>query len=114
MRTGLILSTGHDAAGPVLTLAGDLDHDSTERFRTVVNAITLQPGQMLTIDLSGLAFCDSSGITAFIAAHRRTHAHGADLTLSNVPPKTVHVLRILGLDQVLRIRPVPGTGAEPL
>ncbi|MBC3839259.1 STAS domain-containing protein [Streptacidiphilus sp. 4-A2] len=113
MKTALILTGGHTASGPVLTVAGDLEHGSAERFRTAVNAIPLHPGQLLTVDLSGLGFCDSSGITALIAAHGRTQAHGADMTLSHVPPTTVRILRILGLDQVFRIHPAPGASPDP-
>jgi anti-anti-sigma regulatory factor len=50
-------------------------------------------------------FCDSSGLAALIAA--RSHAHGAqaDIALAAVPPHTLRVLRIVGLDQIFPLHP---------
>lgn len=113
MTTAITLTTHDSPAGPVLAVAGGLDHDSAEQLRTAVSAIALRPGQLLTIDLSGLVFCDSSGITALIAADHHTRSRGADLALAHVPPFTVRSLRLLGLDQVLRIRSTAETDTDP-
>ena len=109
MTTALFLTTGHAPTGPVLAVGGDLDHDSAGQFRTAVDALPLQPGQLLTVDLADLAFCDSTGITALIAARNRAHTRDADIVLAHVPGATVRVLHILGLDQVFRFDPAPGT-----
>jgi anti-sigma B factor antagonist len=105
--TSMTLTTGQLPTGPVLAVSGDFDHDSADQFRTAVGALPLQPGQLLTVDLSELAFCDSSGITALIATRNHTHAHNADITLTHVPPATIRILRLLGLDQVFPIHPAP-------
>ncbi|MCZ4096728.1 STAS domain-containing protein [Streptomyces sp. SID13666] len=112
--TDLHLTTQRTPAGSVLAVAGDLDHDSAGRFRGAVALIALQPGQLLTVDFGGLTFCDSSGITALIAARNQVHEQGADIVLTEVPAVTVRILRLLGLDQIFRIQPVPGADTDPV
>jgi anti-sigma B factor antagonist len=108
--TTLTLTTVHTPAGPVLAPAGELDHESSDGFRTAVAAITLRPGQVLTLDLGGLTFCDSSGITALIVARNHAHSQGAGIALTATPAKIVRVLRVLGLDQIL---PLPADRQAP-
>ncbi|MFJ7592698.1 hypothetical protein ACIQZO_36050 [Streptomyces sp. NPDC097617] len=47
------------------------------------------------------------GISALTAAGNRVQAAQADIELAAVPAHTLHVLRIIRMDQALR--PVPGT-----
>jgi hypothetical protein len=58
----LIVHTRITPAGPVIELAGHLDHHSAPQIRALLSALALQPGQLLIVDLARLAFCDSSGI----------------------------------------------------
>ncbi|WP_030776032.1 STAS domain-containing protein [Streptomyces sp. NRRL S-920] len=90
--------------GPVLHVAGALDYQQAASLREQVEALALSAGQSLVIDLSGLEFCDSSGITALLAARRRAHTTGADLALVDVPANTLRILTVAGLDQVFTIR----------
>lgn len=69
MTTDLTLRTRITTAGPVLELAGELDHHTAPEVRDALPGLDLRPGQQLVLDL---AFCDSSGITVLIAA--RNHA----------------------------------------
>ncbi|OKK21962.1 anti-anti-sigma factor [Streptomyces sp. CB00455] len=98
--------TARDAlTGPVLTIAGDLDYDQAPRLRQYLEALSLEPGQRLVLDLSGIQFCDSSGITALILARNRALAARAELALAAVPENTARILHIVGLDQVFTIHP---------
>ncbi|MFH8795849.1 STAS domain-containing protein [Streptomyces sp. NPDC017941] len=101
----LNITRSDTAAGPVLHVVGELDYDQAAALRHQVDRLVLEPGQWLVIDLSGLEFCDSSGITALLAARQHAHAAGADIALAAVPAKTMRVLTIVGLDRVFTIRP---------
>ncbi|MYW16876.1 STAS domain-containing protein, partial [Streptomyces sp. SID2955] len=71
--------TARDAAtGPVLEIFGELDFFTAGELRELIPTIALQPGQRLVLDLSGMEFCDSSGLSALIAAHNHAHAAQAD------------------------------------
>ena len=111
--TDLILTTRATPEGAVLTVAGDLDHDSNAALRVAMGAITLEPGQTLTLDLAGLTFCDSSGITALIAVHNLAQAQGAKTVLVDTPASTVRILRFIGLDQIFQIHPAAEDDEEP-
>ncbi|KOU23367.1 anti-anti-sigma factor [Streptomyces sp. WM6372] len=94
--------TARDATtGPVLEVIGDLDYASAPELRDLLTTLTLRPGQRLILDLAGMTFCDSSGITALISAHNHTHAADAELALAAVPAHTQRILRIVGLDQII-------------
>ncbi|MBL1082373.1 STAS domain-containing protein [Streptomyces actinomycinicus] len=93
------------AAGPVLEVTGELDYTSAPELRELTATITLRPGLRLVLDLGGMEFCDSSGITALLAARSHAHAAGADIALAAVPAHTLRVLRMVGLDEVFTIHP---------
>ncbi|WP_037679883.1 STAS domain-containing protein [Streptomyces griseus] len=100
----LLKITPRDAAtGPVLEIGGELDYSNASELRDRVARFTLDPGQCLILDLAGLEFCDSSGITALIAARNHATAAGADVALTGVPANTMRILRIVGLDQIFTI-----------
>ncbi|MEU9302540.1 STAS domain-containing protein [Streptomyces sp. NPDC048269] len=102
----LLTITARDATtGPVLEIAGDLDYDQAPRLRQAVTTLGLEPGQRLVLDLSRMQFCDSSGITALIAARTHAVAAQADIALAAVPDNTIRILRIVGLDRVFTIHP---------
>jgi anti-sigma B factor antagonist len=110
--TDLTITMKDAAPGPVLGVAGELDYATAPRLRETVGALDLRPGQELTLDLRDLRFCDSSGISAVLAARNAALTAGADIVLAAVPAHTLRVLRVIGLDQVLRIHPAPPATAE--
>ncbi|MGV9233610.1 STAS domain-containing protein [Streptomyces nigra] len=101
----LTISTRDAVTGPVLEVSGDLDYVNAGELRELLPTITLGPGQRLVVDLGALEFCDSSGITALIAAHHHAQFAGGQLVLAAVPANTLRVLSIVGLDQILTIHP---------
>lgn len=101
----LKITTRDAATGPVVEIFGDLDHASAAALRALIPTIALQPGQRLVLDLSGMEFCDSSGITALLAARNHTQAAQADIALAAVPANTLRELRLVGLDQIFPLHP---------
>lgn len=101
----LEIITREAAAGPVLELLGDLDYDTAGRLRARLTTLALRQGGCLVLDLAGVTFCDSSGITALIVARNHALAAQADVALASVPDHMMRVLRIVGLDQIFPIDP---------
>ncbi|MEV6578611.1 STAS domain-containing protein [Streptomyces sp. NPDC051582] len=93
------------ATGPLLQVAGNLDYTTAPRLHELLTTLTLHPDERLIIDLAHLDFCDSSGISALIAARNHALAHRAGIALAAVPARTLRVLRLVGLDQVFAIHP---------
>ncbi|MGW6055381.1 STAS domain-containing protein [Streptomyces sp. NPDC055189] len=103
--SALTITTRDADTGPVLGIAGDLDYDTAPELRKAVDGLAVTAGQLLVVDLAGLAFCDSSGISALLSARSLTSERGADIALAAVPVNTARILRIVGLDQVFTIYP---------
>ncbi|MCE7079144.1 STAS domain-containing protein [Streptomyces sp. ST2-7A] len=102
---GLTIDVRRAPNGTVLAVSGELDFHSAEAFHTALRDLTPRPGEILVLDLGGLEFCDSSGITGFITARNRAVEAGARIALTGVPAHTARVLNIMGLDPVLPAHP---------
>ncbi|MFB4425919.1 STAS domain-containing protein [Streptomyces sp. QL37] len=89
--------------GPVLQIAGDLDHETAPELRRAVEGLTLAAGRLLVLDLAALEFCDSSGISALLTARNLAGEQGGDIALAAVPANTARILGIVGLDRVFAI-----------
>ncbi|WP_308250084.1 STAS domain-containing protein [Sphaerisporangium fuscum] len=104
MRHDLTVSVDPHPAGPCLVLVtGDLDHHTTPRLNAVVKEVPLESGGGLVIDLSGMTFCDSTGIAALVAAYQLAQDAGARLALAGVDSHILRIFRIMGLNQIFSV-----------
>ena len=91
---------------PGLTIArleGELDIATTPALRERLFGV-LGPGvRLLVIDLSGVSFCDVSGLAVLIGTQRRARARGITVRLAAPRPQMAKLLRITGLDRSLTI-----------
>lgn len=101
----LSVHTRTTPAGPVIQLAGELDHDSTPEIRELLPQLVFEQGQQLVIDLSGITFCDSSGISVLIAARNVALAAHSTIVLAAVPERVGRIFGVVGLDQVFPSHP---------
>lgn len=70
-------------------------------------------GHLLLLDLAGLRFCDSSGISALLSARSLAIEQGGHIALAAVPANTARILGIVGLDQVFTIHADAATATAP-
>ncbi|WP_328333503.1 STAS domain-containing protein [Streptomyces sp. NBC_00455] len=92
-------------AGPVIEISGELDHHTAPDVRGALTGLALNAGQQLVLDLGGLTFCDSTGLTVMIAARNRALAADATIVLAAVPASVSRTLSLVGLDQVFPAHP---------
>ncbi|MEU9391946.1 STAS domain-containing protein [Streptomyces sp. NPDC048324] len=111
--TPLKITVRDASTGPVWEINGALDYTTAPELREQLTTLMIRPGQRLVLDLAGMDFCDSSGITALITAHNHAQAAQADLALAAVPANTVRVLRMVGLDQVIPLYPDTDAATRP-
>ena len=89
----------------VLSAAGEIDHDSRLTLEDAADA-ALQGGRhRLVIDLAGVTFCDSGGLSLFVDLHKKTTALGGELRLAAVQPAVTAVLLATNLDRLLPLHP---------
>ncbi|MER6434366.1 STAS domain-containing protein [Streptomyces sp900105245] len=91
---------------------GELDVFTGPELRTVVSECLDQRPAHLVLDVSGVSFCDSSGLAALLEAHSSALQAGATFTLDGVRPALLHVLRITGLDARFGLRSQTGPASS--
>ena len=96
--------------GPVIRLSGEADMSVATQLDDALSAQVSRGAQHLTVDLSGLRFADSAAIRTLIEAHLATKAQGGTLELVAPQPVVARTLSLLGIDQVIVVRP---QGPEP-
>jgi anti-anti-sigma factor len=101
--TDLKITTRATAAGYVVGLHGDLDLVSAPTLRQACEQLTFTAGQELLIDLTGLLFCDSTGVSTFIIANNHATSYGASLALACAPRNIANILTITGLNQIFTV-----------
>ncbi|MDG4832807.1 STAS domain-containing protein [Solwaraspora sp. WMMD1047] len=88
--------------GVALRLLGDLDLDSAARLPRLVDSLLTDPApDALTIDLSGLVFCDSSGIHALLNCRERVAEAGCRFAVVRPRPQVLRVLELTGVAALL-------------
>jgi len=93
-----------DSAGATVTVEGDLDLASAPRVMDRTLPLLDPAGGELTLDLTGVAFCDSSGITALIKLRQRCDQSGWRLRTVNLqPPVRRIVVDFGGLGEYLNV-----------
>jgi anti-sigma B factor antagonist len=86
----------------ILHLRGELDLASREIFEPAIMA-AIPTAYAVVLDLSELTFCDSNGLSMFVAAHEKAAGNGTELTLRNLQPAVRRVFLVAGLDRRFKI-----------
>jgi anti-anti-sigma factor len=97
-------------SGPVVRLSGEADLSDAGRLRDTLNAQVAGGVRHLTVDLSGLRFADSAAIGTLVEAHLALKRRGGTLELVELQPEVARTLNLLGVDQVIPVRPQAGPG----
>jgi anti-sigma B factor antagonist len=80
---------------------GQLDISSAPTLQVAIGKLEAQAPSLLTVDLSGLEFMDSTGLHLLLEAHQRAVEQGRRLVIVR-PPAAVHRLfDITGTNRVL-------------
>jgi anti-sigma B factor antagonist len=89
----------------VATIGGDLDIATAPAFREQLLDVLRSHGSRIVIDLSGVTFCDASGLAVLVGARRRARLLGGMLRLAAPAPSVVTVLHLTGLDVMFDVFP---------
>ncbi|WP_329201538.1 MULTISPECIES: STAS domain-containing protein [unclassified Streptomyces] len=95
----------HSSGATVLTVTGDLDHHTAPQLSGPLGAIRLAPDDHLVMDLTGLEYCDSTGVTVLITAYQHAQSANCPLTLVGVNDNLRRIFRIIGLESIFTFQP---------
>jgi anti-sigma B factor antagonist len=87
-----------------MSLGGEIDLYTAPRLHGELVALLSgdEPVQVV-VDMSGIEFCDSTGMNVLLAAHRRAREQGGDLELAAPRPAIRKVLQVTGLESVFTV-----------
>jgi len=87
----------------VLTLFGELDVVTAPELEQMLREVLEQTHARAMLDLNGLSFVDSAGVSVLIKAKQRAEAHGRTLVLRRPTEQLERVFALVGLADWLEI-----------
>lgn len=81
----------------VVTLCGELDLDNRAQLRTTFDALLDAGRYRIVVDMTGLTFCDSTGLGILVATRKRADAHGGWLRLTTPTAQVHHLFNATGM-----------------
>jgi anti-anti-sigma factor len=84
-----------------LMLVGELDIATVQRLEEAVENVLTRGARTVIVDLSPLAFMDSSGLRMIITLNERASEEGWTLGLIKPPESSFSVFQITGADENL-------------
>lgn len=91
----------------IVTAAGEIDLSTAPKLQADLAAVIdgAAPATRVVIDMSGVEFCDSTGMNALLAGLRQARERGGELELAAPRPAVMKILQVTGLDSVFTITP---------
>jgi anti-sigma B factor antagonist len=96
----LELSCATDGDGnQIISVTGELDVATAEQAYAYISDVIDTWPTPVSVDLSGLTFCDASGLGALARIARHARQAGRQLRLTAARPSLLKIMRITGLDR---------------
>ena len=83
----------------IVSVTGELDIATAEQAYSYISEVIDGLPAPVTVDLSGLTFCDASGLGALARIARHAREVGRQLRLTSARPSLLRIMRITGLDR---------------
>jgi anti-anti-sigma factor len=101
----LDINVHHDRRSTVVAVRGELDLTTAPELLRALSVAIDSGRRVLVVDLSGVGFCDSSGLSALVRTRNRLDEVGGAVGLVGATPIVQRVLDISGLTEVLGAYP---------
>lgn len=92
-----------DDAAPCLELAGRFDAFETPRFRSAVESLIAADASTIWVDMSSIAFVDSSALAELVRSHKRCRELGGELVIVSPSDPVTVIFELTRLDAAFRI-----------
>ncbi len=91
-----------------MSVQGEIDLYTVPRLQRELTSVLGSGNPIrLVVDLSGVDFCDSTGVNVLLAAHRQAQESGGDLELAAPRPAVRKILQVTGLETVFTVTDTP-------
>ncbi len=82
----------------IISVTGELDIATAEKAYAYISEVIDSWQVPVTVDLSGLTFCDASGLGVLAKVARHARQAGRQLKLTSARPPLLKIMRMTGLD----------------
>jgi anti-sigma B factor antagonist len=103
VATDLSINRRDDDRGVVLALSGELDVVTAPELEQCLSDVLSEPHACVMVDLNGLRFVDSAGVSVLIKAKQDAEANGRTLVLRRPTEQLHRVFALVGLADWLAI-----------
>lgn len=97
----LTIEVGPEAETCMLRLVGELDIETTPALESELNRLSVSQAKTVVVDLGGLTFIDSMGLSCLVKAARLSSADGNRLRMLAGNERVVEIMKLAGVDKVL-------------
>ena len=102
MTSPMSLEIACGADSTTVVVAGDVDMGSKALFEEAMDHLGPEVGK-LVVDLSGVTFIDSTGLSMLVRLHRACIANGGSLVVADPSEPVRRLFEISKVDEVLTI-----------
>ncbi|MFI1371881.1 STAS domain-containing protein [Streptomyces longwoodensis] len=100
-RTLTITQQSDPRGALVVRVDGELDHHTAPELRHALAETPFSADTAVIMDLSGLEYCDSTGLTVLITSYHLATAADTTLSIVGLNPDLTRVFKIAGIDLVI-------------
>ena len=100
----LRVSSRPQADHTVVAVSGEIDLYTAPRLAAELNKVLAKDEPVrVVVDMSGVDFCDSTGMNVLLSALKRAREIGGGLDLAGPRPAVRKILQVTGLDTVFAV-----------
>jgi anti-sigma B factor antagonist len=89
----------------VVDVAGDVDLATAPELRTRLDRLLTDGARRVIVNLQGVAFMDSSGLSAIVSGMKGIRETGGQMAIACANESILKIFAITGLDRVVSIHP---------
>ena len=95
----------------IVIATGEIDLYTAPRLQSELAEVIAHaaPAPRIVVDMSGVEFCDSTGMNILLSCLRQVRERGGELELAAPRPAVMKILQVTALDSVFTIVPAPVT-----
>lgn len=94
---GFWVTRSDDPGGVVLALHGELDVAAAPQLEKLLDEIRAQQHRRVMVELSGLSFVDSAGVSVLIKAKKEADEDGSEFLLRRPTAQVHRVFALVGM-----------------
>lgn len=99
----LVIDVERDGGAATVRIEGEVEFATAPRLRATLLDLAQDGATPVVLDLSGVSFLDSAGISLLIQAKKRLASAGSDLVLRRPQTSVRRVLEISGVTELFLI-----------